>query len=76
MRFNKEVLEKAILQSGIKINVDDLALAARQSPLVEWMIKNEIPLTRDNFVSIDTPDEDPSDLPAEIESSIPFIFDK
>lgn len=76
MRLNKQVLEKAILRSGIKMNVDDLALAARQSPLVEWMIENEIPLTREYFVSINTPDEDPSDLPAELEDSIPFIFEK
>ena len=76
MPLDKRVLEQAILRSGIKIDLEDLALAARQSPLVEWMIENEIPLTREDFISINTPDEDPSDLPGELESAIPFIFEK
>lgn len=76
MKFSNQVLEKAILQSGIKVDTEDLELAAKQSPLVEWMIENEIPLTREDFISINTPGIDPSDLPAELESSIPFIFKK
>ena len=41
------------------------------NPLLDLMKAEQIPLTRQNYLEIAYPDEDPNSFPAELESELP-----
>jgi hypothetical protein len=43
----------------------------KTSPLSEWMVKNEIPVTRANFLDLNFPNGAPDPMPAELEAELP-----
>jgi hypothetical protein len=45
-----------------------------ESPFVDYMIKNNIPLTRKDYMSLALPDVPESEIGAELESEIPEMF--
>ena len=45
-----------------------------QDPLLEAMKAQRIPLTRQNYLELAYPDENPDEFPAELESELPEQF--
>lgn len=51
-----------------------LSEAIQESPVVEYMVKNNLPLTKKVYVSLNTPEYNADNLPADIAADIPEIF--
>lgn len=55
-------------------NTEGLREAIQESPVVEYMVKNNLPLTKEVYVSLNTPEYNADNLPADMAANIPEIF--